>query len=107
MSLVFVLVVPVQAGGVTVTFADKAFFGENPLLITDETGYPVFNGTTTSAGVVLPENHSYTIQFNPGGVTDVARSPDYGAKAVVDFIAQNIVGFILLVLILYLIFGRK
>jgi hypothetical protein len=101
-----VLISPVNAE-TTISFIDKAYFGENPVVISDDTGSVVFNGTTKSTGIELPSNHTYTIQFNPGGVTDVARSPDYGALVVVQWITQNIVGFIILVLVLYLLFGRK
>lgn len=102
-ALVFLLigiVAPVSAD-ITLHFVDRSFFGDNPVTITNQTGAELFNGTTNSIAIIPNDDVavSYWISFEPGGITDIARDPDYGASEGLEFVSKFGIAILLIIMV--------
>lgn len=104
--LVFTIIAPVAAD-VTLNFVDRSYFGNNPMTISDKNGTEVFNGTTSSKTIELLDNNAYWISFEPGGITDIAKSPDFGASEGFSMVQKFGVGILIVIFILVVVFWRK
>lgn len=105
--LLVAIIAPVSAD-LTFHFIDRSYMGNNPVTITDHNGTSFFNGTTNSIAVI-PSNFtaSYWISFEPGGITDIARSPDFGAAESFSFAERFGIGILIVCFVLVVIFWRK
>lgn len=94
------------------SFISRGIWGSNPIEITDlHSGEIVFVGKTSSRNVMLDSNGNYSVKIEPGGITDVFNSPDYGITVIADFGKNNVIGVILfafiVVLVIAIFFRRK
>lgn len=108
--VVFAFVVPVSAD-VTLYFTDRAYFGDNPIVISQMNGTEVFNGTTQSGGIVLPDipgqSSAYWITFQPGGLSDYASNPDYFASTTFGTAQKFGIGILLICFVGIVIWWRN
>jgi PKD repeat protein len=79
-----------------ISFISSGSWGSNPVIITDKSsGEIVFVGKTSSKNIMLESDSEYTVQVEPGGITDTMNSPDYGLYQLQDWAKKNIIGIII------------
>ena len=100
------IIAPASAD-ITLNFVDRSFFGDNPITITNQNGTEVFNGTTSSKTIVLNDSQAYWLSFEPGGITDIARNPDYGALEGLGFVTKFGIAIFLVIMVGVVWFWRS
>jgi PKD repeat protein len=93
------------------SFISQGIWGSNPIEITDlHSGEIVFVGKTSSRNVMLGSDGNYSVKIEPGGITDVFNSPDYGIVVIANFAKNNVIGlifFAIIIVLIIVIFRRK
>jgi PKD repeat protein len=95
-----------------ISFTSSGIFGSNPVIITNNlTGEIAFVGKTSSKNIPLDSDGYYSIEVQPGGITDFLNSPDYGIGVMAVFAQNNLIGLLffalIAVLVIAIIFRRK
>ena len=94
-----------------ISFTSSGIWGSNPVIITDlSNGEIVFVGKTSSKNIPLDSDGQYSVDIQPGGVTDFLNSPDYGIGVIAVFAQNNFIGvlfFALLAVLAIMILTRR
>ena len=94
-----------------ISFISSGIWGSNPVIITDlSNGAVVFVGKTSSKNIPLDSDGHYSVDLQPGGITDFLNSPDYGIGVIAVFAQNNLIGvlfFALIVVLVILILTRR
>jgi PKD repeat protein len=87
-----------------ISFTSSGIWGSNPVIITDlSNGEIVFVGKTSSKNIPLDSDGHYSVDVQPGGITDFLNSPDYGIGVIAVFAQNNLIGVLFFALILVLV----
>lgn len=94
-----------------ISFTSSGIWGSNPVIITDlSSGEIVFVGKTSSKNIPLDSDGQYSVDVQPGGITDFLNSPDSGIGTIAVFAQNNLVGvlfFAFLIVLVILIISRR
>lgn len=94
-----------------ISFTSSGIWGSNPVIITNNlTGEIAFVGKTSSKNIKLDSDGYYSVEVQPGGITDFLNSPDYGIGVLADFAKDNLVGLLFFAMILVvgaIVFSRR